>query len=91
MSRKRKQKQEVLEVTQMETIMEQATEAKKETVTYNNKAYSMFQRDGKYHVVCVNFNDKTLEAGVVEIIESNTDQLIISERLQVLLFNSEIL
>lgn len=91
MSRKRKQKQEVLEVTQMETIMEQATEAKKETVTYNNKAYSMFQRDGKYHVVGVNFNDKTLEAGVVEIIESNTDQLIISERLQVLLFNSEIL
>jgi hypothetical protein len=63
----------------------------KVTPSFNNKAYSMFQRDGKYHVVAVSFNDKTLESGSVEVIESNTDQLIISERLQVLLFNAEIL
>lgn len=85
MGRKRKNNQ------QSEVIMEQAVETKKEAITYNNKAYSMFQRDGKYHVVGVNFNDKTLETGPVEIIESNSDQLIISERLQVLLFNAEIL
>lgn len=85
MGRKRKNNQ------QAEVIMEQVVEVKKEPITYNNKAYSMFQRDGKYHVVGVNFNDKTLEAGPVEIIESNSDQLIISERLQVLLFNAEIL
>ncbi len=58
---------------------------------FNNTAYSMFEGNGKYHVVSVDFNNSSLESGNVKIIESNTEKLIIQERLQVLLLGADFL
>lgn len=60
-------------------------------VNYDTSAYSMFEGNGKYHVVRIPFDSKTLSNGSVEIVESNTEKLIIQERLQVLLFGADIL
>jgi hypothetical protein len=60
-------------------------------VNYDTSAYSMFEGNGKYHVVKIPFNSVTLQNGNVEIVESNTEKLIIQERLQVLLFGADIL
>lgn len=60
-------------------------------MTYDTFAYSMFEGNGKYHVIRIPFNSVSLHNGNVEIVESNTEKLIIQERLQVLLFGADIL
>lgn len=84
--------------SQQETTEEQGAEQMEATnsyiepmVNYDTAAYSMFEGNGKYHVVKVPFNSVTLQNGNVEIVESNTEKLIIQERLQVLLFGADIL
>lgn len=86
MSKKHKQQEEQPMAQEPSIII---AELKKAPVVFNNTAYSMFEGNGKYHVVAVNFNDRTLESGEVKIIESNTEKLIIQERLQVLLLGAD--
>jgi hypothetical protein len=85
MSKKNKQQKE----TEMEHVEQVASVEIKSAPVFNNCAYSMFEGNGKYHVVAVKFNDKTLEASTVEIVESNTEKMIIQERLQVLLLGAD--
>ncbi len=56
-----------------------AVEARLEEVqapkkSYPKKAYSIMQKDGEYHLVCVSFNPSTMDAGNVSIVKSNSDQ-----------------
>lgn len=48
---------------------------------YNKRAYSVLQRDGKYHLVCVSYNEQ-LEVGSATIMESDLDSFDIHFSLE---------
>jgi hypothetical protein len=51
---------------------EEVTELKLPKV-YDKRAYSLLQKDGEYHLVCISYN-KDLEVGTAMIMESSNDQ-----------------
>lgn len=62
--------------------------ATKIPTVFNNNAYSLYEADGKFHVVEIPFNQDTKEVGEVRVVESNTDKFIIQERLHVILLSN---
>lgn len=48
---------------------------------YNKRAYSVFQKGGQYHLVCVSYNED-LEVGSATIMESNKDSFDIEYSLE---------
>jgi hypothetical protein len=48
---------------------------------FNKRAYSVIQKDGQYHLICVSFND-SLEVGTATIMESNKDSFEIEYSLE---------
>jgi hypothetical protein len=68
--------------------LEETLVSSKPAVIYNNNAYSLYEADGKWHVIEIPFNQDSKETGEIRIIESNTDKFIIQERLHVILLSN---
>lgn len=68
-----KAKQEVPETQEVEVL----TPPK----VYDQRAYSILEKDGKFHLICVSYN-ADLEVGSATILESNSDTFEIQYSLE---------
>lgn len=59
---------------------EEVTELKLPKV-FDKRAYSVLQKDGRYHLVCVSYNSD-LEVGTATVMESNKDSFEIEYSLE---------
>ncbi len=59
-------------------------------IIYDTKAYTAFQKDGKWSVVEFDVSKDTLDASKGKIVESNTDMYIVKERLHILLMGGDL-
>lgn len=66
----------------VETIVEtQEVSEITEPKVYNRRAYSMINKDNKYHLVCISYSSD-LDVGSLTILESNKDSFEIQYSLE---------
>lgn len=59
---------------------------------YKDTAYSVAKVNNKWAVVALKYDAKSLKTeGTVTVVESNTDKIIVQERLNIILNKEEIL